>query len=64
MKLTKDSIWILIIGIVITLISFGSIAYGFGLWYLPGVIGVWLIFDYISSIKNNDTAIQIFKQKT
>jgi hypothetical protein len=31
------------------------------LWYLPAVLGIWLIFDYISSIKNKHTALQILK---
>lgn len=56
----RDNIWILIIGIIISIISFGSLFYGWGLWYFPAVIGVWFIFDYFSSKKNKNTAIQLF----
>ena len=58
--INRDNIWFLIIGAIISFISFGSIVYGNKLWYIPAVVGVWLIFDSLSSIKNKNTAIQIF----
>lgn len=56
----KDSIWVLWIGIIISIISFTLAFLKINFWYLPATIGVWFIFDYISSIKNKNTAIQIF----
>lgn len=55
----RDSIWVLLIGILITLASFSLIYFKEGLWYFPAVFGILMIFDYFSSMKNKDTALQL-----
>ena len=47
-----------VIGLIITIISFGSFLKTH-YWFYPGVIGIWLVFDYIASRKNKNTALQV-----
>lgn len=47
-----------VIGLIITIISFGSI-FITRYWFFPVVIGIWLVFDYFASKKNKNTALQV-----
>jgi len=55
-----DNKWVLIFGMIISTFSIIVALLGINFWYFPGVIGFWLFFDYFSSKKNKNTAIQIF----
>lgn len=57
---TRDNIRTLIFGIVISILSLSLAFLKINFWYFPGVIGFWLVFDYFSSRKNKNTALQIF----
>jgi hypothetical protein len=58
----KDNSIILILGLIISIVSISLAFLKINFWYFPAVIGVWLFFDYFSSIKNNNTAIQILRK--
>jgi len=51
-----------ILGIVLTVISLYLAFTKTNYWYLLGSIGVWFIFDYVASLKDPNTALQIFRR--
>ena len=56
-KLQKISF---ISGTLVAVISFSVAFMGIHNWYFPAAIGVWLMFDYLSSLMNNKTTLEIF----
>jgi len=58
----RDNIFAAIFGVIITVTSLIAAFLEIGLWYFPATIGVWLIFDYFSSMKNKNTTLQILKR--
>ena len=60
MRNPKDNLSILIIGLIISIASLALAFSKINHWYFLGVFGFWFVFDYFSSIKNNNTGIQIF----
>jgi flagellar biosynthesis protein FlhB len=55
----KDKIWILVVGLIVSISSIALAFNKINFWYFPGVVGFWLVFDYFSSMKNKNTALQI-----
>lgn len=53
----QDSKWVLIVGLIISVISISLAFFEIKNWYFSATIGVWLVFDYFSS-KKNKTAFQ------
>jgi hypothetical protein len=61
---SKISVWFLVLGLVISFLSLVAAFMKVNFWYFPAVIGFWFVFDYFSSIKNKDTALQmLFRDK-
>jgi hypothetical protein len=56
----RDRKGILILGILISIVSLLSAFLGWKLWYFVATFGFWFFFDYFSSKKNKNTAIQLF----
>ncbi|MBT4376160.1 hypothetical protein HOD29_02190 [archaeon] len=56
----RDNIFILIIGVVISVASIVLALFKIKLWYFAGVFGLWFLFDYLTSMKKKDTTIQLF----
>jgi len=55
---------LLILGILISIISFTLAFLKINHWYFPAVIGVWFIFDYIAYNKNKNTTLSfLFNDK-
>ena len=55
---------LLILGILISKISFTLAFLKINHWYFPAVIGVWFIFDYIAYNKNKNTTLSfLFNDK-
>jgi hypothetical protein len=52
----------LVVGLVVSVVSIGSAFFKVHNWYLPAVIGVWLIFDYFACQGNSRTTFQLLKK--
>ena len=52
-----------IIGLIILIFSIFYAFLGKNHWYFPAVIGAWLFFDYLSSIKNKKTTFSLILNK-
>jgi len=51
-----------VIGLVLAVASLYLAFTGVHYWYFLGGIGVWFVFDYIASIKDRNTALQILRR--
>ncbi|MCD4771562.1 hypothetical protein K8R30_04075 [archaeon] len=51
-----------IIGLLIAIPSIAAAFYKINNWYFTATIGIWLIFDTLSSQKNKNTTLQILKK--
>ncbi len=59
MKQTKLQKISFISGTLVTVLSFSAAFTGIHNWHFPAAIGVWLMFDYLSSLMNNKTTLGI-----
>jgi hypothetical protein len=59
----KNPISVLLIGIIISVIAFSAAFLKIHYWHYLAVIGVWFMFDYLSSLKNGNTTLQVFRKK-